>query len=410
MLGAEYENVSRSGATISGIHNRFDRMDYGSSTPTWDFNRFPADVVVVNLGANDVGRPKQQIKNDYHDFLDDLRTVYPIAHIMLFNAWGWDYDEPANYIHEVIAERGDPQMSSAIIPWIFEQWHGCEYDHAGMAQVLADHLAPVVGWSQGSRDVMSGYGTNGNVANGSFEEAAPFGGYGWRYYTDSGVSRVHDPGGAHDGAYYLRLVNGASSHQSNPADDVETFTAVFWARGSSNGDEVDITMDFRDQEMWTTPLQTEMETKSLTTNWQRFSMTVTAPTGTPNPVFHTRLTFTAAAGDVVDIDGVLMSPATGVSGSGFPPMTHSLTVRPNPFNPTCRIAFGIPEAGPVLLTVHDLCGRLVATLADEDHEDGVCVESWDGRNDLGHEVASGIYFARLQAGEFMTTTKMLLLR
>ena len=59
---------------------------------------------------------------------------------MLYNAWGWSYDEPANYIHEVIAERDDPRMSSAIFPWIFEQWHGCEYDHAGMAQILADHL------------------------------------------------------------------------------------------------------------------------------------------------------------------------------------------------------------------------------------------------------------------------------
>ena len=71
-----------------------------------------------------------------------MRKSYPNAHIMLYNAWGWDYDEPANYIHEVIAARGDPNMSSAIFPWLFEQWHGCEYDHSGMAHVLADHL----GW------------------------------------------------------------------------------------------------------------------------------------------------------------------------------------------------------------------------------------------------------------------------
>jgi hypothetical protein len=90
MLDAEYHNVSRSGATISSLHNRYDRIAYGYPNPTWDFSNFPADVVVVNLGANDVGRPKSTIKANYHSFLDDLRAVYPSARIMLFNAWGWD--------------------------------------------------------------------------------------------------------------------------------------------------------------------------------------------------------------------------------------------------------------------------------------------------------------------------------
>ena len=245
-------------------------------------------------------------RSQFNALLDDMRKSYPNAHIMLYNAWGWDYDEPANYIHEVIAARGDPNMSSAIFPWLFEQWHGCEYDHSGMAHVLADHLGPILGWTPVAADVMNGYGIDGNVANGSFEEVAPSGGYGWRYYTDAGVSRIHDPG-AYDGEYYLRLSNGAASHQPNPATEGETFTVTVRMRGASNVDQVDMTVDFRDQNIWTDPLQSSTKTLTLTTSWQEYQMTATAPTGTANLVFHTRLTFKAAAGSTVDIDDVLMS-------------------------------------------------------------------------------------------------------
>jgi len=392
------------------MHGVFDQINYWNPTPIWDFNDFQADLVVVNLGANDVGRPEHRIKDDYNAFLDDLRTIHPDAHIMLYNGWGWDYDEPADFTHEVIAGRDDPNMSSAVFPWVFEQWHGCEYDHAGMAQILADHLTSVLGWSQGPRDVMNGYGMNGDLANGSFEEVAPFGGYGWRYYTHSGVSRVCDPIGAPDGEYYLRLSNGASSHQPIPAGDGETFTVVLWIRGAGDGDEVDITMDFRDQEMWTTPLQTQTETRTLTTVWQQYSMTATAPTGTPNPVYHTRVTFTAAAGDIVDIDDVAMTSTSGVPGSESPLEIRWLSVGPNPFGPGGSIEFVIPRASPVLLTVHDVSGRRVAILADGHYQGGKFVKTWDGRDGSGREVGSGIYFARMVAGELTATRKMILIR
>ncbi|MBU8870206.1 MAG: T9SS type A sorting domain-containing protein [Gemmatimonadales bacterium] len=410
ILDAEYQNISRSGATVSSIHGEYDLVEYGSDTPIWDFSQFPADVVVVNAGANDVGRPIHKIKEDYHAFLDDLRTTHPGAHIMLYNSWGWSYGEPANFIHEVIAERNDSNMSWAVFPWIFEQWHGCEYDHAGMAGILADHLTSTLGWSQKPRDVMSGFGKNGNVANGSFEEVAPFGGYGWRYYTDPGVSRVYDPAGAHGGDFHLRLSSGASSHQPNPASDGETFTLVLWLRGGQNGDEVDVTMDFRDQEMWTTPLQTETEAISLTTGWEQYSMTATAPVGAANPVFHTRVTFTAGEGAIVDIDDVGMSSPTGIPVSGPLPTVGRLSASPNPFNPSINIEFRLPEAGFVLLNVYDVSGRRVATITEGHYQKGIFSKRWNGRNFYGQEVGSGTYFARIEAGKFSETRKMVLIR
>ncbi|MEM7355645.1 MAG: GDSL-type esterase/lipase family protein, partial [Acidobacteriota bacterium] len=245
-MDAEYVNHSRSGATITALLNTYDRTDWNTPTPLWDFSRFPADLVVANIGANDSGSPNV-IKQRYFDLLDTLRTAHPEPHIVLFNAWGWDFDEPANFIHEVIDEHGDPNTSARIFPWIFEQFHGCEYDHGGMAANLVEHLETVLGWSAAPADVMSGYGVNGNVANGSFEEVAPFGGWGWRYFDDAGVSRVHDPATAYDGEHFLRLANGAATHQNIPASDGETFTVNVWARGAMAGDELHITMDFRDQ-------------------------------------------------------------------------------------------------------------------------------------------------------------------
>jgi lysophospholipase L1-like esterase len=308
MFDAEYHNISRSGATLGSLNASYDRIDWSARNPRWSFDRFVADVVVVNIGANDVGVPKDNIKRGYHDLLDDLRSSHPTSHIMLYNAYGWDFDEPANYIHEVIAERADPDMSSAVFPWLFEQFHGCETDHAGMAQYLAEHLGDVMGWTPGPMDVVSGYGAGGDVANGSFEERAPFGGWGWRYFDAAGVSRVFDPSGARHGEYYLQLSDGAASHQSNPASDGDDVPVTVWMRGANDGDQVDISIDFRDQDQGAepdTPMQAETRTVTLSSQWQQYSMTSTAPTDAPHPVYSNRVTFRAAAGDTVYIDDVI---------------------------------------------------------------------------------------------------------
>jgi len=307
LFGAEYQNISRGGATIPSLNTAYDRIDWTTSSPVWDFEDNPADVVVVNIGANDAWRPKNVNKVRYHRLLDNLRAAHPAAHIMLFNAYGWDSDEPANYIDEVISEREDPAMSWAVFPWVFEQYHGCQTDHAGMAQYLAAHLSAITGWAAGSPDVVSGYGQGGDVANGSFEESAPFGGWGWRYFDDPGVHRAYDPAEAHEGDHFLRLTNGATSHQTNPASNGDVIVLSMWMRGASEGDNVDVSISFRDQDGGgeiNDPIHQTSETTTLTTNWHRYSMTVAAPADTPTPVYSVRITFTAGSRNSVDIDGV----------------------------------------------------------------------------------------------------------
>ncbi len=83
---------------------------------------------------------------------------------------------------------------------------------------------------------------------------------------------------------------------------------------------------------------------------------------------------------------------------------------PNPFNPSTRISFGLDEASHVSLRVYDPAGRQVRTLVHEHRLPGNYNELWDGKNEKGKPVASGIYFYRLTAGERTKTKKMVLLR
>ncbi len=78
---------------------------------------------------------------------------------------------------------------------------------------------------------------------------------------------------------------------------------------------------------------------------------------------------------------------------------------PNPFNPTTSIKFDLPMQTEVNLTIFNLMGQEVARLVDGSMDAGYHSVSWDATN-----VASGVYFYRLSAGEFSRTYKMLLLK
>jgi hypothetical protein len=83
---------------------------------------------------------------------------------------------------------------------------------------------------------------------------------------------------------------------------------------------------------------------------------------------------------------------------------------PNPFNPSTSIKFTIAEDAHVTLAVYDVGGRRVRTLVDRNLKASFYRIDWDGRNESGRTAASGIYFYRLQAGSFVQSRKMILLR
>jgi hypothetical protein len=83
---------------------------------------------------------------------------------------------------------------------------------------------------------------------------------------------------------------------------------------------------------------------------------------------------------------------------------------PNPFNPTTRIEFSLKTRSHVTLRVYDVSGRLVRTLVDGVRDAGENRIDWKGINDRGANVASGVYFYKMNTKDFSDTKKMILLR
>jgi hypothetical protein len=94
-----------------------------------------------------------------------------------------------------------------------------------------------------------------------------------------------------------------------------------------------------------------------------------------------------------------------------PALKNSLSQNyPNPFNPQTSIAFSIKDRGAVSLKVYNVNGELVRTLANESRTAGAYTLTWDGHNDSGQPVSSGVYFYKLVTNNFSQTKKMVLLK
>jgi hypothetical protein len=93
------------------------------------------------------------------------------------------------------------------------------------------------------------------------------------------------------------------------------------------------------------------------------------------------------------------------------PATFSLHQNhPNPFNPETDISYSIPVDGRMALSIYNVRGQKVKTLVESNQAAGYYTVHWDGTDEQGRKVASGIYFYRLQAGERTETKKMILMK
>ena len=103
---------------------------------------------------------------------------------------------------------------------------------------------------------------------------------------------------------------------------------------------------------------------------------------------------------------------TGVtSENGSIPVEYSLCQNfPNPFNPETTLRFQLPKAGRVKLTVFDIRGSIIRILSDGMIEAGHHELKWDGKDEHGSPAASGVYFVRMEAGDFIEHRKMILMR
>ena len=112
---------------------------------------------------------------------------------------------------------------------------------------------------------------------------------------------------------------------------------------------------------------------------------------------------------------VQLTQDTSVSEMSATPSRYSLDPPyPNPFNAETRITYRIPADGrnlePVRLTIHNGLGQRVRLLVDAVHEHGVYQAQWDGLDEDGQVLSTGVYILSLQAGPYRQTRKLLLLR
>ena len=299
MLGAEMYLQAAGSANLDGptgndVVSFVNSKAFDSEDPNYD-DGFEPHVIVVNAGANDISQVdpsalKETTKQHYRNAIAALRAAYGDApHIILWNSYGWDKNEPALYNQEIVDEIGG-NLSKLDFAWCWEQWHGDMVDHSGQAGRLANYIASLdLGFTlQRGLDVVDGYGEAYGVANGSFEGAARdgYGGFGWRYYTD-GVERVAINDAA-DGNFVIRLENDERVHQcidatggsvAKPTSGSQQFqlTASIRSRGDSGtavlgGNHTAQNLYAREG--------LEEQLFSVGPQWRDYSMTLTAPDGT----------------------------------------------------------------------------------------------------------------------------------
>ena len=96
--------------------------------------------------------------------------------------------------------------------------------------------------------------------------------------------------------------------------------------------------------------------------------------------------------------------------AALPDRTVLLPAYPNPFNPNTTIAYQLSGSGPVRLTLYNITGQPVKRLAHATQGPGTYQVNWDGRDDHGRTLPTGVYLYRLQVGAQTETRKLLLLR
>ena len=108
---------------------------------------------------------------------------------------------------------------------------------------------------------------------------------------------------------------------------------------------------------------------------------------------------TLDASDVLSVDGELL-PTEFALHQNYP----------NPFNPTTSLRYDLPKDSHVLITIYDIRGRKVKTLINENQNAGYQITQWNATNEFGQPISAGMYIYAMQAGDFRTVKKMILLK
>ena len=118
-----------------------------------------------------------------------------------------------------------------------------------------------------------------------------------------------------------------------------------------------------------------------------------------------------ALADLPSIEEEVVETAVETSDQASVPQAFFLAQNaPNPFNSNTVIRFALPQPSQVELAIYNLLGQPVAVLVQEHSAAGTFAVRWDGRNQAGRAVTSGVYLYQLRAGEYTEVRKLLLLQ
>ena len=116
-------------------------------------------------------------------------------------------------------------------------------------------------------------------------------------------------------------------------------------------------------------------------------------------------------GDTLTFEIPIVVQVISAEPEPFTPEEFSLHQNyPNPFNPVTTLRYDLPENGHVNITIYDILGKNVKTLINQTQDAGYRSVIWDATNDYGKPVSAGLYLYQIQAGEYISTKKMVLLK
>lgn len=165
--------------------------------------------------------------------------------------------------------------------------------------------------------------------------------------------------------------------------------------------------------------QTYLCSQSIHIEWSSFNMGFTTSSSTTSqiksviglPVVGTTKNNISWIESGFLVDTLFRTPPVGVGFDELLPSRYYLEQNfPNPFNPSTEIRFELPYRANVHLAIYDLLGKQVAVLLDEEVTAGVHNMTWNGLNNFGLLVSSGVYYYRLVTDDFFQTKKLMLLR
>jgi hypothetical protein len=230
------------------------------------------------------------------------------------------------------------------------------------------------------------------------------------------------------GAFNSPQVLKVILHINNPVDIKLTPDSLnFYARkGEPNPPSKDVTItngvpsgvEFNWGAVETSPWLSLSATTGTTPSTVSFSVDITdLSVGTYNTQVEIKqVSVTTSMGVTDDIDTVyvklIVDQPTGVEDDhGAVPKSYSLNQNyPNPFNPETVIEYSLPASGHVTLTVFNVVGQKVVDVVNGYQSAGNKQAVWNGRDENGREVQSGVYFYRLTSDNFTMTRKMMLLK